>query len=1143
MEYSIIRGIINEKKNQNIGLGSEDFGIIFRKLLTKYKVPHVDIQCGETDNVATVRFNRDTNKLEYLADPFEHIFVPYETQKQNYSVRYNPNTKRFEFFNPDSDKYSTIYDVSSLSSADEWIAEKLNTIEEGAEVNVQSDWEQNDTEHDSYIKNKPEHLVIDSQYVHTDNNYTNEDKEKLNNTLSNEDIASWAKQPNKPTYTKEEIGLGEVDNTSDLNKPISNATQIELDKKADIVDLGSAAQADVSDFATAQQGAKADTALQSLPEGTVIDENYVHTDNNYTDEDKQKVADALTSETDPTVPSWAKQPDKPAYTKAEIGLGNVDNTSDVDKPVSNAVQTELNKKADTTSLGTAAYQNSTDFATAAQGAKADTALQVETQTILNTPTLTGNILSLSYVGENGVVQTRTIDLSSLTTTDVKVSNATYNAATNTITITNSDSTSFDINLSEFSILTTTDENGVTTLTQEVVDKLVVSRVGQSGEYDHLLNKPVLGTASAANVTDFATAAQGVKADTALQLETDPTVPAHVKAITETDISNWNTPSHTHANKALLDSYTQSESNLSDAVLKRHEHANKTELDSITATKISQWDAALQPEDLTSIATQLGQKANTADLGTAAFTAVENYIQNQTTVDQPGDFRISGNGRVGGTFGIGGDPGGIALAVNKNISSTTIPPTGDWQLLTYSPLLTSSKSTYTQTGHVNGRFVFSTEDYTIQNDGLGSNVYGYGKLIKLTTQGSSGTTDLYGQRVLVYDNSEITQNTWLTGISSSVIRNTAPNSLITTGIIGYAVLSPTAPITMTGNSLTGITATASVEMQTTGYGIPATVNLTNLNGMSVSAVARIHPSDASRFANITNINGIIITAGAANSSNVVVQNTYGIRILNGYANSSATMTNHYGIYIDDTSMGDVKNYNIWSGGTGLNFLSGNTGIGVENPVEKLEVAGNVKADAFKLNSGLQISEFMGSYTFIGKLSGGMPVENEPFVAMSTGQIMMSDGGSGGFNMSGGSLNVSGGNLSVSANGVTGPDVIPTDPLHLVNKAYVDNNFINPSQASILFKQNGIPSYYFPVWFDRDAWYGTPDTALTGNIIDNLTNAKAGVTAVIFHSGTAEPTYPAHWKKLSGSSTYNTTKVNIIYAQYFDGTVLFTITHML
>lgn len=33
----------------------------------------------------------------------------------------------------------------------------------------------------------------------------------------------------------------------------------------------------------------------------------------------------LSAETDPNVPSWAKQPSKPDYTAAEVGLGNVDN--------------------------------------------------------------------------------------------------------------------------------------------------------------------------------------------------------------------------------------------------------------------------------------------------------------------------------------------------------------------------------------------------------------------------------------------------------------------------------------------------------------------------------------------------------------------------------------------------------------------------------------------------------------------------------------------------------------------------------------------------------------------------------------------------------------------------------------------------
>lgn len=50
-------------------------------------------------------------------------------------------------------------------------------------------------------------------------------------------------------------------------------------------------------------------------------------------------------------------------------------------------------------------------------------------------------------------------------------------------------------------------------------------------------------------------------------------------------------SHTHANKALLDTYTQTEADLADAVAKKHSHANATVLDGITADKVSAWDAA------------------------------------------------------------------------------------------------------------------------------------------------------------------------------------------------------------------------------------------------------------------------------------------------------------------------------------------------------------------------------------------------------------------------------------------------------------------------------------------------------------------------------------------------------------------------
>jgi len=38
------------------------------------------------------------------------------------------------------------------------------------------------------------------------------------------DVSAWAKEATKPIYTAAEIGLDSVDNTADIDKPISTAT-------------------------------------------------------------------------------------------------------------------------------------------------------------------------------------------------------------------------------------------------------------------------------------------------------------------------------------------------------------------------------------------------------------------------------------------------------------------------------------------------------------------------------------------------------------------------------------------------------------------------------------------------------------------------------------------------------------------------------------------------------------------------------------------------------------------------------------------------------------------------------------------------------------------------------------------------------
>lgn len=51
--------------------------------------------------------------------------------------------------------------------------------------------------------------------------------------------------------------------------------------------------------------------------------------------------------------------------------------------------------------------------------------------------------------------------------------------------------------------------------------------------------------------------------------------------------------HTHTNKALLDTYTQTEADLADAVAKKHEHTNKTELDKFVTGDKAKLDTAIQ----------------------------------------------------------------------------------------------------------------------------------------------------------------------------------------------------------------------------------------------------------------------------------------------------------------------------------------------------------------------------------------------------------------------------------------------------------------------------------------------------------------------------------------------------------------------
>lgn len=134
----------------------------------------------------------------------------------------------------------------------------------------------------------------------------------------------------------ENIGLGNVNNTSDLDKPISRAAQAALNNKLNQV--------------TSQQG-------QALYGVNGSSQTMITAGSNITIEDNK--INAIN-----TGVTGVKGCNETNYrtgnvdiTAANIGLGNVDNTSDLNKPISTATQTALDNKLDksTNQQGQALY--------------------------------------------------------------------------------------------------------------------------------------------------------------------------------------------------------------------------------------------------------------------------------------------------------------------------------------------------------------------------------------------------------------------------------------------------------------------------------------------------------------------------------------------------------------------------------------------------------------------------------------------------------------------------------------------------------------------------------------------------------------------------------------------------------------------
>ena len=271
---------------------------------------------------------------------------------------------------------------------------KLDGVESGAEANVQADWDQSNSSADDYIKNKPQNLVQDASYVHTDNNFTDADKTKLSGIEAGAEAnvqADWSQSDstaddyikNKPDLsvyaTKQEVTDG-LDGKQDTLTAGSNITITNNVISAD------AAPQEQADWA--QSDSSAVDYIKNKPQNLVQDADYHHTDNNFTTAEKNKLSgieagaeanvQADWTEADSTADSFIKNKpnlatvattgsyndltDKPSIPSVPVQGVEVDGTSVVNaQGVAEIDLTPYAKSADLASVATSgSYNDLTD---------------------------------------------------------------------------------------------------------------------------------------------------------------------------------------------------------------------------------------------------------------------------------------------------------------------------------------------------------------------------------------------------------------------------------------------------------------------------------------------------------------------------------------------------------------------------------------------------------------------------------------------------------------------------------------------------------------------------------------------------------------------------------------------------------------
>lgn len=313
----------------------------------------------------------------------------------------------------DTTAYGTRVNVSMNSVNDDYIITISLINEDGNELNSQSidlpietlvkngryDSETKTIililEDDTEIEIPIGDLISDLQTKITDSNKLNsdlvDDTNSTNKFVLNIEKTNWnnhiANINNPHNVTKAQIGLGNVDNTSDINKPISTATQTALDNK---VNKETGKGLSTNDYTTTEK-----TKLAGIAEGAEVNvqSDWNQTDNSQDDYIKNKPNLAAVA----TSGSYTDLSDKPTIPAAQI-------QSDWNQTNNQALDYIKNKPIIPTTAAQISYDNTMSHLEAT-----NTQAAIDELTTITYP-------SINITADNGAVITATNGAITLTAT-------------------------------------------------------------------------------------------------------------------------------------------------------------------------------------------------------------------------------------------------------------------------------------------------------------------------------------------------------------------------------------------------------------------------------------------------------------------------------------------------------------------------------------------------------------------------------------------------------------------------------------------------------------------------------------------------------------------------------------------------------